>query len=69
MFYDPLGMISSITLHFTLMFHSTCLNKYDRDTLIEPTHIEAWSKIIQGLKLLKSLRSSSCTSHMWKQRD
>ena len=53
MFYDPLGMISPRTLQFRLIFHSLCLHKYNWDTELEPMHVEAWNKIIRGLKLLK----------------
>ena len=55
MFYEPLGMISPITLQFRLIFHSLCLHKYDWDTELEPMHVEAWNKIIRGLKLLKGV--------------
>ena len=53
MFYHPLGMISSITLQFRLIFHS--LHKYYWDTEIEPMHVEVWNKIVRGLKLLKGV--------------
>lgn len=40
MFYGASGMISPITLQFR------CLHKYEWDTELETTNVEAWNKII-----------------------
>ena len=55
MFYDPVGLISSIILQFRLIFYKICTGKYDWDTDIPSNFVTFWNKLFKELKVLEGV--------------
>ena len=53
MFYDPLGIISPITLPVKLLLKELFKSKLDLDTEINNTHWKIWNNYIKGLQSAK----------------
>ena len=55
MFFDPLGLISPVTLQLKLLFKQLCIEKYDWDTVISNDYFTQWTQILNELETLKKV--------------
>ena len=46
MFFDPLGLISPVTLQSKLIFKSLCINKIEWDNVIPKDLLNMWTKFV-----------------------
>ena len=60
MFYDPLGLISPITLQFRLIFKSLCTKKLSWDSPIPLHYAVKWKKLLHNLKSLNTISAKRC---------
>ena len=49
MFFDPLGLISPVTLQSKLIFKSLCINKIEWDNVIPKDLLNKWTKFVNEL--------------------
>jgi hypothetical protein len=59
-FYDPLGLISPVTLQFKQMFQELCKSKLDWDEPLNDEFCEEWNKIVQILKEANNMSIPRC---------
>ena len=59
-FYDPLGLISPVTLRFKQMFQELCKSKLDWDEPLNDKFCEEWNKIVQKLKEANNMSIPRC---------
>ena len=58
--YDPLGLISPVTLRFKQMFQELCKSKVDWDEPLNDEFCEEWNQIIEKLKEASHLSIRRC---------
>ena len=58
--YDPLGLISPVTLRFKQMFQELCKSKVDWDEPLNDEFCEEWDQIIEKLKEASHLSIRRC---------
>ena len=63
-YFDPLGLITPITLQLKLLYQEVCWKKFDWDELINDMNInDKWSKLfgeLRTMRLLNALRHVLC---------
>ena len=58
--YDPLGLISPVTLRFKQMFQELCKSKVDWDEPLNDEFCEEWNQTIEKLKEASHLSIRRC---------
>ena len=59
-FYDPLGLISPVTLRFKQMFQELCKSKVDWDEPLNDEFCEEWNQIVQKLNEASHMSIRRC---------
>ena len=59
-FYDPLGLISPVTLRFKQMFQELCKSKVDWDEPLNDEFCEEWNQIVDKLKEANYMSIERC---------
>ena len=59
-FYDPLGVISPITVQFKILFQELCKDKRDWDEPLEGTCKLTWQKLVAQLHDMQPITLSRC---------
>ncbi|XP_028415550.1 uncharacterized protein LOC114538622 [Dendronephthya gigantea] len=59
-FYDPLGLISPVTLRFKQMFQELCKSKVDWDEPLNDEFCQEWTQIVQKLKEANHMSIQRC---------
>ena len=59
-FYDPLGLISPVTLRFKQMFQELCKSKVDWDEPLNDEFCEEWNQIVEKLKEANYMSIERC---------
>ena len=55
-FYDPLGCISPVTAHITVIFQLLCKNNLERDDEVSDDLQLTWFKLLHTLRVLKTVK-------------
>ena len=58
--YDPLGMISPITVQFKILFQELCKDKRDWDEPLEGSCKSIWQRLVTQLQGVKPLTLPRC---------
>ena len=58
--YDPLGMISPITVQFKILFQELCKDKKDWDEPLEGSCKSIWQTLVTQLQCVKPLTLPRC---------
>uniref|UniRef100_A0A1X7SND0 Reverse transcriptase domain-containing protein n=1 Tax=Amphimedon queenslandica TaxID=400682 RepID=A0A1X7SND0_AMPQE len=61
-FYDPLGILSPVTIRFKILFQELCREKRDWDEPITGPLLTRWHMLINDLKASESVRIKRCVS-------
>ena len=59
-FYDPLGVISPITVQFKILFQELCKDKRDWDEPLEGTYKLTWQRLVVQLHDMQLITLSRC---------
>ena len=58
--YDPLSMISPITVQFKILFQESCNDKKDWDEPLEGSCKSIWQRLVKQLQRVKPLTIPRC---------
>ena len=59
-FYDPLDVISPVTVQFKILFQELCKDKRDWDELLEGTYKLTWQRLVAQLHDMQLITLSRC---------
>eukprot|EP00731_Ephydatia_muelleri_P005954 Em0003g202a len=64
-FFDPLGVISPVTVQFKLLFQNICVKNVSWDEPLSCELLERWEKLLDGLKQVHSITIPRCYFSNW----
>ena len=64
-FFDPLGVISPVTVQFKLLFQNICVKNVSWDEPLPCELLERWEKLLDGLKQGHSITIPRCYFSNW----
>ena len=64
-FFDPLGVISPVTVQFKLLFQNICVKNVSWDEPLPCELLERWEKLLDGLKQVHSITIPRCYFSNW----
>ena len=64
-FFDPLGVISPVTVQFKLLFQNICVKNVSWDEPLPGELLERWEKLLDGLKQVHSITIPRCYFSNW----
>lgn len=58
--FDPMGLVTPVTISMKILFQSLCLEKVNWDERLEGEALVKWNAFICDLNALKNIRVSRC---------